>query len=344
MVDYNILPFGFPDFEESKLEAFFSLATKRAPHWRLTTQLNEARVVLLNAASDKDVESLCKDIASWQKIIIVGNPNLETGWPILQRPFKLMAILDLLDQATAATAVKASALHQPTPAATNPSMVANAVITQESAMKPAVLKKPAGVLVESGLSVKPIEVIRTTSIPKRLSPSHLISDIVARELAKKIIEANSTPNTVIGRVLLVDDSDIALKYMQNRLRQFSYECELAHSGEDALVLMTTNSYQFVFLDVMMKGLDGYQTCKAIKNNKARRGPAPVVVMLTSRGGTIDKIRGSMSGCDAYLTKPLNDKKLGEVLTKFDSSTITERWEAANPYQPLVDTHFNARTH
>lgn len=341
MVDYNILPIGFPLSEESKLEAFFALAAKRAPHWRLTTRLNEARIVLLNAASDKDVESLCKDIASWQKIIIVGNSNLETGWPILQRPFKLMAILDLLDQATA---VGTSALRQAITPATNPSMVANAVITQESGIKPAVRKKPAGLQVESGLSVKPIDAIRTTSIPKRLSPSHLISDIVARELAKKIIEANGTPNTVIGRVLLVDDSDIALKYMQNRLRQFSYECELAHSGEEALALMTTNSYQFVFLDVMMKGLDGYQTCKAIKNNKARRGPAPVVVMLTSRGGTIDKIRGSMSGCDAYLTKPLNDKKLGEVLAKFDFSTITERWEAAHPYQPLVDTHSNARTH
>jgi two-component system, cell cycle response regulator len=129
-----------------------------------------------------------------------------------------------------------------------------------------------------------------------------------------------------------------LKYMQNRLRHFGYECELVRSGEEALAMVATNSYQFVFLDVMMAGLDGYQTCKAIKNNKARRGPVPVVVMLTSRGGTIDKIRGTMAGCDAYLTKPLNDKKLATVLTKFDDSTVRERWEAANPHQPLVDTY------
>jgi DNA-binding response OmpR family regulator len=61
-------------------------------------------------------------------------------------------------------------------------------------------------------------------------------------------------------------------------------------------------------------------------------------MLTSKGGTIDKIRGSMAGCDAYLTKPLNDKKLAVVLAKFDDTTITERWEAANPRQPLVDIY------
>jgi DNA-binding response OmpR family regulator len=101
--------------------------------------------------------------------------------------------------------------------------------------------------------------------------------------------------------------------MQNRLRHFNYECDLVHSGEEALAMVSTYNYKFVFLDVMMAGLDGYQTCKAIKNNKARRGPAPVVVMLTSKGGAIDKIRGSMAGCNAYLTKPLNDKKLGVVL-------------------------------
>ena len=156
--------------------------------------------------------------------------------------------------------------------------------------------------------------------------------------ARVAFETRNAENSVLGRVLLVDDSDIALKYMQNRLRHFGYECELVRSGEEALAMVATHNYQFVFLDVMMAGLDGYQTCKAIKNNKARREPAPVVVMLTSKGGTIDKIRGSMAGCDAYLTKPLNDKKLAVVLAKYDDSTVTERWEAVNPRQPLVDTY------
>jgi CheY-like chemotaxis protein len=141
----------------------------------------------------------------------------------------------------------------------------------------------------------------------------------------------------VGRVLLVDDSDIALKHMQNRLRHFGYACDLVRSGEEALAKVSTHNYHFVFLDVMMAGLDGYQTCKAIKNNKARRGPAPVVVMLTSRGSTIDKIRGTMAGCDAYLTKPLNDKRMASVLAKFDESTATQRWEAVNPPEKLVDS-------
>jgi AmiR/NasT family two-component response regulator len=45
----------------------------------------------------------------------------------------------------------------------------------------------------------------------------------------------------------------------------------------------------------------------------------------------------MAGCDAYLTKPLNDKRLKAVLGKFDESSALQRWEASNPRQPLVDT-------
>lgn len=118
-------------------------------------------------------------------------------------------------------------------------------------------------------------------------------------------------------ILVVDDSDIALKFMQNRLTRYGFRAELARSGEEALTRVSTESYKFVFLDVMMEGLDGYQTCRAIKQRKYTSGRAPVVVMLTSRGGSIDKIRGGLAGCDAYLTKPLNESELLKVLSKYD---------------------------
>jgi two-component system, cell cycle response regulator len=121
----------------------------------------------------------------------------------------------------------------------------------------------------------------------------------------------------IDHILVVDDSDIALKFMRNRLSRFGFHADLVNSGEEALGKMNTRPYKFVFLDVMMEGLDGYQTCRAIKQRKYSDGKPPVVVMLTSRGGTIDKIRGTLAGCDAYLTKPLNERDLIAVLAKHD---------------------------
>lgn len=132
----------------------------------------------------------------------------------------------------------------------------------------------------------------------------------------------------VDHILVVDDSDIALKFMRNRLTRFGFRTDLVNSGEEALGRLNVRPYKFVFLDVMMEGLDGYQTCRAIKQRKYAEGKPPVVVMLTSRGGTIDKIRGTLAGCDAYLTKPLNERDLIAVLAKHDR-TVARGFQATN---------------
>jgi two-component system, cell cycle response regulator len=316
MVGYNILPIGFSSYEKSTIETFFRLAGRRAPHWGLTTRSNEARVVLFNATSQQDIESFRSLVASWQKVIIVGSSDFGTGWSVLPRPIKLTAILSLLD-ASIQVEVKKD----------------DVFLTQAA---PAASFTAAAEFVAPTAPIIPVQV----SVPINATPS-----FTPNESASHVVRTNAQPDSsstsnsaLLGRVLLVDDSDVALKYMQNRLRYFGYECDLSHNGEEALTLVAKNNYKFVFLDVMMTGLDGYQTCKAIKNNRARGGAKPVVVMLTSRSGTIDKIRGTMAGCDAYLTKPLNDKRLSVVLGKFDGSTVAQRWEANNPREPLVDTY------
>jgi two-component system, cell cycle response regulator len=315
MVGYNILPIGFSSYEKSTIETFFRLAGRRAPHWSLTTRTNEARVVLFNATSQQDVESFRSLVASWQKVIIVGSSDFGTGWAVLPRPIKLTAILSLLDGSIQTEPAKEVAPEQ------------TAVTPQTATLA---LSTPAAAFAEPS---KPVQ----TYVSMRQAPSFASKASVIELASAQLSPSSAAINPLLGRVLLVDDSEVALKYMQNRLRFFGYECDLASNGEESLTLVAKNNYKFVFLDVMMKGLDGYQTCKAIKNNRARRGATPVVVMLTSRSGAIDKIRGSMAGCDAYLTKPLNDKRLKAVLGKFDESSALQRWEASNPRQPLVDT-------
>jgi two-component system cell cycle response regulator len=329
MIGYNILLVGFSDYEKSTIETFFRLAGKRAPHWRLTQRSNEARVVLLNATLKQDLDRHISSIASWQKVIIVGSSDYGSGWPILPRPIKLTAILTLLDNLIE---FKASEIPKSAPSIASP-VIVNPNITDVFA---GLTSGVSTVAVTAGRSATVVtkvqDAVKVASVPLNEAPSFLASSSAGDQISTS---NPINPVTDMRRVLIVDDSDIALKYMQNRLRHFSYECDMVHSGEEALAMVATHTYQFVFLDVMMAGLDGYQTCKAIKNNKARRGPAPVVVMLTSKGGTIDKIRGSMAGCDAYLTKPINDKKLSAALAKFDESTVFQRWRAVNPQLPLT---------
>jgi CheY-like chemotaxis protein len=118
----------------------------------------------------------------------------------------------------------------------------------------------------------------------------------------------------MDHILVVDDSDIALRFMTNNLQRFGFQVHLSRSGQDAIERVSKRHFEFVFLDVMMEGLDGFQTCKAIKRSTYLDSrPPPTVVMLTSRGTMVDKMRGTMAGCDAYLTKPLIEVELLKII-------------------------------
>lgn len=115
------------------------------------------------------------------------------------------------------------------------------------------------------------------------------------------------------RVLVVDDSFPVRKYMEQKLPLISNTpmvISFAASGEEALVKCKGREYDMVFLDVMMEGMDGYKVCKIIKSRYSS-----YVVMLTSKKSPFDKVRGTMSGCNAYVTKPPEDKRLVEEVNK-----------------------------
>jgi twitching motility two-component system response regulator PilG len=115
-------------------------------------------------------------------------------------------------------------------------------------------------------------------------------------------------------IMVVDDSFPVRKFMKHKLHQLinaPIKLHLAASGEEAMRKLVRIDCDIVFLDVMMEGVDGYKVCKAIK---ARSDT--YVVMLTSKKSPFDKVRGTMSGCDAYVTKPPSDEKLIEAVNKY----------------------------
>ena len=116
-------------------------------------------------------------------------------------------------------------------------------------------------------------------------------------------------------VLVVDDNATVRSFMQAKLAPFGFGVDFAETGEAAIGLSGQNDYTCVFLDVVLPGVDGYQVCKMIKSNK-QAITKTAVVMLTSRSSTFDKLRGSLAGCDEYLTKPLEEDRLLEVIAKF----------------------------
>lgn len=113
------------------------------------------------------------------------------------------------------------------------------------------------------------------------------------------------------KILIVDDSYPVRNYMEqalSRLVKVPAQISFAESGEIALEKIERTFFDIVFLDVMMEGVDGYKVCKTIKASYSS-----YVIMLTSKKSPFDKVRGTMSGCDAYISKPPSDERLVEAI-------------------------------
>ncbi len=130
------------------------------------------------------------------------------------------------------------------------------------------------------------------------------------------------PSGEIYKALVVDDSLPVRRQVSVALRRAGISAEFAEDGESALALIETRSYDILFLDVVLPGKDGYEICKAVKRNKGKKHIP--VVMLTGKSSPFDKVKGKLSGCDAYLTKPVSLKEFNRTLSKWLNPPLSSK--------------------
>ena len=104
----------------------------------------------------------------------------------------------------------------------------------------------------------------------------------------------------MAKILVVDDEKLIVKGIRFSLEQDGMEVDCAYDGEEAIQLAKQNEYDVVLLDVMLPKFDGFEVCQAI-----REFSEMPVIMLTAKGGDMDKILGLEYGADDYITKPFN---------------------------------------
>ena len=126
--------------------------------------------------------------------------------------------------------------------------------------------------------------------------------------------AASEAPTGIYKALVVDDSLPVRKQVGVALRRAGITAEFAEDAESAIQLIDDRNYDILFLDVVLPGKDGYEICKAVKRDKDKKHIP--VVMLTGKSSPFDKVKGKLSGCDAYLTKPVSLKEFNQTLSKW----------------------------
>ena len=109
------------------------------------------------------------------------------------------------------------------------------------------------------------------------------------------------------RILVIDDDKELCVLIKKSVLSENIETDFCYSGKDGLKLLKERAYQLAILDVMMPGMDGFETLAQIRQESALP-----ILMLTSKNDSVSKVRGLRAGADDYLTKPFD---IGELIAR-----------------------------
>src|SRR6185312_14844835 len=107
------------------------------------------------------------------------------------------------------------------------------------------------------------------------------------------------------RVLIVEDEPRMASLLRRGLVKEGLAADVASTGEDALVSAGAHAYDAIVLDVMLPGLNGFETCRRLRE----AGMWTPVLMLTARDSVQDRVAGLDTGADDYLVKPFSFAEL-----------------------------------
>jgi chemotaxis protein methyltransferase CheR len=129
-------------------------------------------------------------------------------------------------------------------------------------------------------------------------------------------------------ILLVDDTASNLEILVNFFNEQGFQVSVAVDGESALEQIEHDLPDLILLDVMMPGIDGFETCRRIKANE-RTADVPVIFM-TALSETMDKVKGFSVGGVDYVTKPIqHEEVLARVNTHLMLRSLQKKLQEAN---------------
>ncbi len=124
----------------------------------------------------------------------------------------------------------------------------------------------------------------------------------------------SAPSNTLAKVMVIDDSNTIRMTAETILKNEGYEVYTATNGFEAMSVITDTRPDIIFVDIMMPRLDGYQTCKLIKNNSYFRNTP--VIMLSSKDSLFDRARGRVAGSEQHINKPFTKSELLEAINRY----------------------------
>ena len=134
---------------------------------------------------------------------------------------------------------------------------------------------------------------------------------------------------LIGKkILVVDDTPANIDILLQTLEPEGYKISVASSGEVALDLVSQARPDLILLDIMMPGMDGYETCRRLKSeNSTSEIP---IIFITAKNETIDIVKGFSSGGVDFITKPFRHEEVSaRIRTHLQLSVLMKQLEVKN---------------
>jgi len=355
---HRIALLGFSAFERNTLGSYFRLASTRDPRYEQVQMLTEADFVVADADHAPSVQ-LVQAVERMPETVFVGSRPPEGAIAWLARPIDPLRVLRELD-VMAARRMPAAARAEPTgDAAARRRTVIQPVRPHRPAPPEELLRPPAetldltlpdlpdvqgpaspapppaprsgiaqaaaaGPVVEGPASTRrsaePTRGPATAAAPAAAAPVAVAAASAARP------SATAAPKP--GTALLVDDSDVALRFLEKKLAPFGLVTDAVSHSAAAIERLARRHYDFVFLDMELgegSMLDGLGLCQHIK----REPQAANVVMVTAHHTELDRVRGALAGCDGFLGKPLDEDELALYLARFGVRQLAEAGRAPN---------------
>jgi signal transduction histidine kinase len=137
-----------------------------------------------------------------------------------------------------------------------------------------------------------------------------------------------------NRILIVDDHPVNIAVFEELLAD-TYPLTIATSGEAALDLAVEVAPALILLDVMMPGIDGYETCRRLRALPMLH--APKIIMVSAKAMVAERLRGYEAGADDYVTKPFDAQELlAKVRVYLQLQSIEEIEQLKSQMLALLD--------
>jgi DNA-binding response OmpR family regulator len=130
------------------------------------------------------------------------------------------------------------------------------------------------------------------------------------------------------RVLLIEDYDLLRQSLEQGLREEGYAVDAARDGETGLWHARSGQYDVIVLDLMLPRIDGLSILKTLREENS----PSLVLILTAKDSTGDRIKGLDAGADDYLVKPF---ELGELLARV-RALVRRKYDAKSPVIQIGD--------